>query len=535
MKWSFNPSVTKTFRIAFLTFTTALLMSCGGGGGGDGPSTGVRCNNCVANWVSGVFEDASNYVAQCAMPRTGTDSHGDPFPDTQGTIDDEKFWLRSWSNDLYLWYDEIVDRDPRGSEPVEDYFDQLKTNQTTVSGNNKDNFHFSISTDEWDALSQSGTTYGYGANWTFFGNNVFKVPYPEPGSPADLGGVQRGDEILLIDGLDIHNLKSQAEVDAANEGLYPSVVGADHDFRMRRVDSSTYDVTLTSAVITIDPVPLVDTFSTGTGNVGYLLFNDHIATAEAELIDAVNQLNSVGISDLILDLRYNGGGYLAIASQLAYMIAGSGTTGQTFEDLVFNDKYQVTNPVTGQPLTPTPFYSTTVGLSSLPSGQPLPTLNLTRVYVLTGTGTCSASESIINSLRGVDIEVIQIGSTTCGKPYGFYPEDNCGVTYFTIEFKGENAKGFGEYSDGFSPSNTVSSAGELVPGCSVRDDFTHNLGDMAEERIAAALNYRATMGTCPTPSGFAAPSLVKSAVDGNTIGDGILRKSQGRQNRIMTK
>ncbi len=67
------------------------------------------------------------------------------------------------------------------------------------------------------------------------------------------------------------------------------------------------------------------------------------------------------------------------------------------------------------------------------------------MFVLTGPNTCSASESIINALQGVDVEVIQIGSTTCGKPYGFYPQDNCGTTYFSVEFKGVNAKGFGDY------------------------------------------------------------------------------------------
>ena len=91
-------------------------------------------------------------------------------------------------------------------------------------------------------------------------------------------------------------------------------------------------------------------------------------------------------------------------------------------------------------------------------------MNLSRVYVLTGGTTCSASESIINGLRGVDVEVIQIGSTTCGKPYGFYPEDNCGTTYFSIQFKGVNAAGFGDYADGFSPSNTSGAAARRVPG-----------------------------------------------------------------------
>ena len=76
------------------------------------------------------------------------------------------------------------------------------------------------------------------------------------------------------------------------------------------------------------------------------------------------------------------------------------------------------------------------------------------MYIITGPGTCSASESIINSLRGVNVNVYLIGSTTCGKPYGFYPTDNCGTTYFSIQFRGENAANFGDYTDGFSPANT---------------------------------------------------------------------------------
>jgi C-terminal processing protease CtpA/Prc len=97
----------------------------------------------------------------------------------------------------------------------------------------------------------------------------------------------------------------------------------------------------------------VTTVATASGNVGYMLFNDHIATAEQELIDAVNQLNTAGISDLVLDIRYNGGGFLDIASELAYMIAGNArTAGKTFESTVFNSKHPTTDPVTGDPLTP---------------------------------------------------------------------------------------------------------------------------------------------------------------------------------------
>ena len=78
--------------------------------------------------------------------------------------------------------------------------------------------------------------------------------------------------------------------------------------------------------------------------------------------------------------------------------------------------------------------------------------------------------------RGIDIEVIQIGEPTCGKPVGFYPTDNCGTTYFTVQFRGVNAKGFGDNSDGFIPIEGATKEGSNVPGCRVADDFNHALG-----------------------------------------------------------
>ena len=91
--------------------------------------------------------------------------------------------------------------------------------------------------------------------------------------------------------------------------------------------------------------------------------------------------------------------------------------------------------------------------------------------------------------------VILIGDDTCGKPYGFYPTDNCGITYFTIQFRGENEKGFGDYADGFVIGGSDNGQ-DVVRGCVVADDFDHLLGDEQEARLAAALSYRET-GSCP--------------------------------------
>ena len=197
------------------------------------------------------------------------------------------------------------------------------------------------------------------------------------------------------------------------------------------------------------------------------------------------------MTDLVLDLRYNGGGYLDIAAELAYMIAGpTNTTGKVFEVQTFNDK----NPF-GFTLAQrtTPFENTSQGFSTT-SGQPWPTLNLNRVFVLAGKGTCSASEAVVNGLRGAGVTVSLIGGTTCGKPYGFYPQDNCNTTYFAIQFQGVNQLGFGDYADGFAPT------------CSVADDYNHALGDPAEGRLAAAL-YLRTNGVCQPGTGVTANAV----------------------------
>ena len=258
---------------------------------------------------------------------------------------------------------------------------------------------------------------------------------------------------------------------------------------------------MTAAVVPEVPVENVKTLPAPYNTVGYMQFNEHIATAESALFNAVTTLSTANagapVTDLVLDIRYNGGGLLDIASELASMIGSSSTTGQTFEKESFNNK----NPfsLTAAEAT-TPFWQTTLGYdSSIANNTPLPHLNLSRVFVITTAATCSASEAIINSLRGVGVQVIQIGSTTCGKPYGFFPQDNCSTTFFTIQFEGVNAAGFGAYADGFTPSFSGTNLGtsNQVYGCPMADDYAHQLGDPAETNLAAALSLIGGATSCP--------------------------------------
>lgn len=457
-----------------------------------------------SGWVRGVFEEASAFRNSCAIPRTGRDPEtGLPHDDRQGTTLDENNWLRSWSDHTYLWYAEIVDTDPDCCD-TPTYFELMKTRETTPAGAAKDRFHFSMETEDWNALSQSGVSAGYGAHFAVLASRPprdIRVAYTQPNSPATHpdAALARGTKILAIDGVDAVHAPSRREIDVLNAGLFPSEIGEVHRFTVRDPGAAvSRTVTLRSANITSDPVQHVRVVDTDEGPVGYLLFLDHIATAERRLVDSIAELAAAGVEDLVLDIRYNGGGYTVIANQLAYMIAGaSAAQGHVFSELRFNDKHAVFNPVTGAVLQPTLFRTTTVGLS-LTQGQPLPTLDLDRVFVLTGPGTCSASEAIINGLRGIDIEVILVGETTCGKPHGFYPTDNCGTTYFTVQFELVNGTGFGDYAGGFTPVNSPAAGGVAVPGCAVADDFDHDFGDTQEARFRAALAYRSD-GSCPVP------------------------------------
>jgi carboxyl-terminal processing protease len=518
-------------RVGVVVWMMGYLAACGGGGGGgdDGTPSSPSGND----YTPGVYLPSSTFANRCVAPRSGTNpATGRPFPDVRGTRTDENNFLRSWTNELYLWYREVPDLDPRNYETL-DYFDLLKTTATTPSGAPKDRFHFTYDSYEWYQLSQAGVVFGYGAQWMVLNGTPPRrilVAYTDPDTPAADAGLSRGDEVIYIDGVDVVYGGARADVEAIVEGLYPTVQRA-HTFIMRKRTGETYSVTLTPDETESVPVQNVSVIDPDTDPVGYILFNDHFATAESLLVAAFATLRDAGVNDLVLDLRYNGGGYLAIASQLAYMIAGPALTdGQVFERMVFNDKHTTTNPVTGEPLEPTPFYSTTLGFSHPRVGEPLPTLNLDRVYVLTSNSTCSASEAIINGLRGVGVEVYQIGTRTCGKPYGYYARDNCGTTYFSIQFQGKNAKDFGDYGDGFVPSNAARTGDVAVPGCEVGDDFRYDLGDPREARLAAALSFRAS-GHLQCPARNSSP-LYKPG-EPSAPRDGELIRSPLREMRIL--
>ncbi len=509
-------------RLATLFTIAALTATLGGCGGGD---SGTSPFPSPPPPPPPPASDAPQVCAPTNPYRADTLA-----PTTTGSLANEKAWLHGYMSDAYLWTSEMPSVDAGNAlfsntadvyGSLENYFKAQLTPNHTASGKLRDEFSFIYPTKDWHDLMNSGSTSGYGIEWHAESWNStprgIRIAYVEPGSPASTAGLLRGDLLVSADGASADSV-TQSGIDTLNAALFPSANGQTHSFSFSRTGSGTLSKSVTSAAVTKQPVPTTMVLDNAGSKVGYVVFNDHIASSEQKLIDAVNTLKVAAVTDLVLDLRYNGGGYLYLASELAYMIAGSGpTSGKVFEQLQYNSKR---SDETNSDDAKTPFFTSSCILdanSNCSNQQPLPTLNLSRVTVITTGSTCSASEAIINGLRGVDVEVRVIGGTTCGKPYGFTAKDNCGISYFPIEFKGVNAKGYGDYADGFTAT------------CPAGDDFAHAMGDTSEGMLNAAL-YNLQHNAC---SLVAAQTARRSALALGSHAQPRLLRGPERENRIL--
>lgn len=463
------------------------------------------------------IQPSRNYANLCAS-------------DPQGTVEDENHWIRSWSHETYLWYNELPDIHPSSvSDPIT-YFNKMKTSAVTASGKPKDRFHYTQktenkqtieegkfylrNTENYRQFSELGFSTGFGLKILVVKSTPPRqilVAHTEPESPAALKQITRGTELIAINGIDIKNASGD-DYNLALSALFPQSVGQVHKFVIRDANKN-YNRAVIMQSTQVEESPIISKIiNEGDKKIGYMALNTFgIATVELELINSIKEflgeqptnedtsdenssdnsdasenttpetpkVETTSINELVLDLRYNGGGYLDISAQLAAMIVGDNGRDKLYGEIIHNDKRTIENVWV-------PYPTIAMGLSA-DEGSDLPMLNLSRIYIISTGNTASASEYLINGLRGIDIEVILIGEKTLGKPYGFVPRDNCGTTYFTIQFEGKNSKGFGDYADGLIPSDKDD--GAEVLGCMVADDLSQPLGNPNERMLATALHY----------------------------------------------
>lgn len=284
-----------------------------------------------------------------------------------------------------------------------------------------------------------GLKYKTGSSTDIFG----WVRYILPNSDAATKDIQRGDLFYAINGTPLTS--SNYRTLLANTTFTVNLA----DYDNGNITPNGQSVTLTKTAVSENPVFITNVINQGSNKIGYLMYNGFYTAYESQLNAAIGQLQALGITHLILDLRYNSGGSVATATRLASMITGQ-FTGQVFAHQQWNAKLQATL----DPNTLTNYFTTTIS-----NGSAINSLNLTKVYILTTRSTASASELVINGLKP-HIQVVQIGDKTTGKNVGsvtlydsptFTSQNrnpNHKYAMQPIVLKIANANGFSDYQTG---------------------------------------------------------------------------------------
>ncbi len=415
-----------------------LLAACGGGGdgggrGGNGPPGALSC-----------------------------------------AVSDRQDWLGSYFDDNYLWYRLSPKPFAANFSTTEAYFDALLYGGGDPIPNGggalwpADSYSGFQTTESFNQFFADGQSLGYGLavaglEVTAQPSAPLYVRYVEPAGPAALAGIQRGERVMSLNG------RPASDMIAADDFgvLTPNAAGESLTVVLRNALGQDRTVRVVARVFDLTPVQSGRVvFSQNGQRLGYVFIKDMINQVGTPLASAMTDFRNQGIDQLVLDLRYNGGGLVSMGGTVASYAAGNRGAGQAYAKLLYNDKQSGNNQI---------FNFT----------NPAAWAGFAKVYVLMGERTCSASEQVINGLRGVGVEVVAIGDITCGKPVGFLPRDDaCGTTYSIVNFEGVNARDEGRYFNG------------LTPTCAVSEDFLRPIGDLADPLLVAAAHH-ADNGACP--------------------------------------
>ncbi len=406
-------------------------------------------------------------------------------------------------NSFYFWQADVADLDDDRFDTLNSYVEFLASetdpgtffynicnNHVRVVGEQNAVDRFSVAVENYEDLVNSlqGVSKSNGLEFQLYAfsgnNNIYGVvTYIAPNSDASGEDIQRGDAFTGVNGTTL-----------TRDNYINLLFGANDTYTLNMADIANNSVTDNGEEISLtkienfseNPILVSKTIEQNGIKVGYLMYNGFLAAFDNQLNAAFGEFKADGVTELILDFRYNGGGRVSTAVQIASSVYGTNTN-DLFLKARYNDKIQSTfDPGDGE----TNFSSTTL------SGAAINALNLNRVYVITTNATASASELVINGLEPY-VDVIQVGETTRGKnefsitfvddienSY-FYDEDREGNINPDNQWgiqpllgRNENADGFSDYTSG------------LLPDFTIEEDISNLgvLGDPNEPLLAVALN-----------------------------------------------
>ena len=377
-------------------------------------------------------------------------------------------------NEWYLFPNLLATANPASFNDLQSYLD---ARVAPARAQNRDRFFtFATSIAEENALINSGSSAGFGIRlfYNTAANRVFVTEAFE-GANGLAAGLDRGSEIIAI-GTSAANLQSVSSLmqsggpQAVVNALGPSTAGTTRVLRFVQPGGATIERSITKTDFALDPVS--DRYGAvvlndGGKRVGYINLRTFIiADASNQLRTAFGQFRAQGVTEVIIDLRYNGGGLVDVADIFGDLL-GSGRTGQVWSRTVLRASKSSEN-------TTRAFRNEANAIAP------------TRIAVITTDASASASELVTNSLIPyLGTNMALVGGNTFGKPVGQFGFDlaACDLRVRAVTFQTVNAAGQGEYFTGLA---------SVVPNtCRAGDDITRPLGDPGEASIRTALDFLA--------------------------------------------
>lgn len=383
------------------------------------------------------------------------------------SVTQQNEYVYSTMQEWYYWYEQIPEITPANYSSPDALLQAIRYNTF-------DSTFSYITTQEAEQAFLNNSDYvGFGFSTIIRNGNQLFLREVFPGSPADDSGMARGDEILAIDGVAVASLINAGTL---QEAYGASEAGVTVEFELEKPDSTTSVVSVTKDTVEIPVVlnpAIFDINGTATGYVYFRSFNN----AAYEALDGVfADFKANGVTQLVLDLRYNGGGLLAVAEYLGSLIRAEANPGADFATMNFNDKKQANNIV-------------------LTLTDETNSLAVSDIVIITTGSSASASELMINALQPY-ANVATVGATTFGKPVGQSGFNFCDKVLRAVTFEVLNSNGVGGYFNGIPPT------------CAANDELAEPLGSFNEASMVEAVNYLET-GSCSTTAGKAEFELAR--------------------------
>lgn len=381
-------------------------------------------------------------------------------------------WIRSYMESHYLWNEPIPKLKISNSLNAERYLDAILTGVDAIDHLNHDDGHWANGKREYfyswvesnaarsravgEQATGSGVMYMDATLIDNYNSVGLIVSIVCPGSPAAEAGLYRGVLITAVNGAQITTANYEAMADKVFDGnvtITWNKVSFDDEGNGSVIPQGNLQLNRATFNDVSVYMSKILEFENGP-KIGYMLYNTFDYGYDNQLINAFKKYKEEGIDELILDLRYNNGGHVISSLLMGTLIAGQQHKGEIYGRATYNaTRMQTTSPgeyklgVAATPEIPEGYDKITEGLATC--------IGLDRVYIICSENTVSASELVINGLRGVDVDVRLIGTTTNGKNCGMEGIEktfgNLTYSLYPITFYIENAKGFKDYSDGFTP------------------------------------------------------------------------------------